>query len=265
MKFIHITDPHLVPPGELLWGLNTFERLEACLADIAEFHGDAEFCFISGDLTDRGDQAAYEALGERLGAFPIRTHLMLGNHDERSAYFEAFPNAPRDSSGFAQQSFETPRGRFILMDTFGEPGNSEGWYCAERMDWLQAELGSAPGDVYIAMHHPPMDIGVPYMDRIKLREHEEFARLVARYDRVRHIFFGHVHRMVFGQWNGIGYSALPGLNHQVPLVRGSVEHSYSDEPAMYGVVTVSGNQITVNADGYLDRGELPDPPKRKKA
>ena len=36
MKFIHITDPHLVPPGELLWGLNTFERLEACLADIAE-------------------------------------------------------------------------------------------------------------------------------------------------------------------------------------------------------------------------------------
>ncbi len=263
MKFIHITDPHLVPPGEQLWGLNTFERLEACLDDIARFHVDAEFCFISGDLTDRGEPAAYEGLRDRLEQFPIKTHLMLGNHDERSAYFGVFADARDDGNGFAQHAFNTTQGRFILMDTFGEPGNSEGWYCPARMEWLRGELASAPGDIYIVMHHPPMDIGLPYMDRIKLREHAEFADLVSRHTGVRHIFFGHVHRMVFGQWNGIGYSALPGLSHQVPLVKGSVDHNYSDEPPMYAVVTVDDSQITVNADGFWNRRELPDPPRRK--
>ncbi|MEM7426290.1 MAG: phosphodiesterase [Pseudomonadota bacterium] len=263
MKFVHITDPHLVPPGELLWGLDTFERLDACLADIAEFHGDAEFCFISGDLTDRGDAAAYQGLRQRLEAFPIPVYLTLGNHDERESYFSAFPNAPDDGNGFAQQIADTSAGRFILMDTLGEPGSSEGRYCAARMAWLKGQLAGAGGDIYIVMHHPPLDIGVPYMDRIKLREHDEFAGLAAGDARIRHIFFGHVHRMVFGTWNGIAYSALPGLSHQVPLVRGSVAHNYSQEPPMYAVVTLVENQITINADGFWDRGELPDPPKRK--
>ena len=48
MKFIHFTDLHLVPPGETLWGNNPFERLNACLSDIAAHHPDAEFGDIAG-------------------------------------------------------------------------------------------------------------------------------------------------------------------------------------------------------------------------
>ena len=33
MKFIHITDTHLVAPGVPLYGLDPCERLAACLAD----------------------------------------------------------------------------------------------------------------------------------------------------------------------------------------------------------------------------------------
>lgn len=59
MKFIHFTDLHLVPRGEKLWGFDPVARFEACLSDLAKFHADAEFCVISGDLTDRGDIASY--------------------------------------------------------------------------------------------------------------------------------------------------------------------------------------------------------------
>ena len=62
-KLIQITDPHLVRPGKLLWGLNPTERLEKCLRDIKEFHADANFCVISGDLTDDGDLVAFSILG----------------------------------------------------------------------------------------------------------------------------------------------------------------------------------------------------------
>jgi Icc protein len=263
MKIIHITDPHLVAPGETLWGNDAFGRFDACLTDIEHWHKDADFCFISGDLTDCGDAKTYHAIAKRLAAFPLETELMIGNHDLRSGYFAAFPNAPRDEHGFAQRIRDTERERFIFTDTVSEPGNSAGWYCQQRFDWLSRQITSAPGDVYIAMHHPPFDIGIPYMDRIKLREHEAFAEMVETSGKVRHIFFGHVHRAVFGTWRGITYSALPGLNHQVPLQREAGGHRYTDEPPMYAIVTLSDDQTIFHYDGYWDRKPLPDPPPSK--
>ena len=62
MKLIHLTDLHLMPPGELLWGLDPFARFDAALVDIAAHHADADLCVITGDLTEKGDVAAYELL-----------------------------------------------------------------------------------------------------------------------------------------------------------------------------------------------------------
>ena len=62
MKFIHVTDLHLVAEDELLWGLKPIETLDACLADIARHHADAAFVAITGDLTERGEVAAYQML-----------------------------------------------------------------------------------------------------------------------------------------------------------------------------------------------------------
>ena len=130
--------------------------------------------------------------------------------------------------------------------------------------WLREQIGSAPGDIYIAMHHPPFDIDIKYMDRIKLEQHEAFAGLVAGNSSIRHIFFGHVHRAVFGSWGSIAYSALPAMNHQVPLKGESVNSPYSDEPPMYGVITLKDDQVLVHYDAFWDRKELPNPPRPKK-
>lgn len=81
VKFIHVSDLHLVPKGDKLWGLDPFARFEACLDDIARLHRDAAFVVISGDLAERGEVLAYRQLKARLADFPIATHLMLGNHE----------------------------------------------------------------------------------------------------------------------------------------------------------------------------------------
>jgi hypothetical protein len=92
--------------------------------------------------------------------------------------------------------------------------------------------------VYIFMHHPPFDIGHDLMDLIKLDDAgRSFAASCSKGHDIRHIFFGHAHRTISGQWRGISFSALPSLNHQLPLVSGSVETVYSDEPPMYAAVT----------------------------
>ena len=121
------------------------------------------------------------------------------------------------------------------------------------MAWLKNELKKTAKDVYIFMHHPPFDVGVTYMDRIKLDEAEDFGDLVSSSKNVKHIFFGHVHRPVFLTWQGITCSGCPGINHQVPLVGGSVATNYSAEPPMYAVIEFGSGQFRINLDAFLDR------------
>lgn len=253
MKFIHVTDLHLLPEGGALWGLDPFERFEACLADIEAHHADAAFVAITGDLTDKGDEAPYIRLKERLARFPLPCHLILGNHDDRANFRAVFSDRPVDDNGFVQFAIDTDGRSLLFLDTLKGPPSSAGLYCPARREWLAEQLDAADGKpVYLFMHHPPFGIAHPLMDKIMLDDPEDFAEIISGYD-VRHIFFGHGHRAVSGVWRGIGYSALPSTNHQLPLVGGSVETVYSDEPPAYAVVHLSEEQTIIHNDAFLDR------------
>jgi len=252
MKIIHLTDLHLPLPGEKLWGLDPYARFESALQDIETLHSDAKLCVVSGDLTDRGAPEAYQWLAERLAKFPIDTVLMIGNHDDRLIAIEKLPGLSVDENGFVQGAMDTSLGRLLFLDTF-KGGTSAGQYCSARQDWLRQQLSAASDlPIWIFMHHPPFDVGIPYMDRIKLEEAEAFGRIVQDAN-VRHIFFGHIHRACFVNWHGISCSSLPSLSHQVPLNRPAHGPSYSIEPPMYGVITLSPDGMVVHADAWVDR------------
>lgn len=253
MKFIHVSDLHLVPKGDRLWGLDPFARLEACLDDIARFHSDAAFVVISGDLAEKGEVLVYRQLKARLADFPIETHVMLGNHDDRSHFQSVFTEGPRDEKGFVQSSITHDGARFLFLDTLKGPPSSAGLYCDQRKAWLKKELaraGKAP--VYLFMHHPPFAIQHDLMDLIMLDDAEGFLSLLHGHG-VRHIFFGHAHRPISGQFRGMSFSAPPSLVHQLPLVSGSVATIYSDEPAMYAIVHAHEDKVLVHMDAYLHR------------
>ena len=251
MKVVHLSDLHLPEPGQRLWGLDAYGRTEQALQDICRWHADADLCVISGDLADRGAKGAYRWLERQVAHLPFETVLMVGNHDDRSAMRETLPNLMDDGNGFVQGIRRTPHGMLVFLDTFKD-GTSPGQYCDVRLAWLRRALAEADGPIRIFMHHPPCDIGIPYMDRIKLEEAEAFAEALRGYE-IAHLFFGHVHRACFLTWEGIPCNALPGINHQVPLTRESVATRYSVEPPMYGLIWLDGAQTTVHLDAFMDR------------
>jgi 3',5'-cyclic AMP phosphodiesterase CpdA len=253
MKFIVLTDLHLMKPGERLWGLDPLERFERCLADIEKHHSDAEFCVITGDLCDVAAPEAYAALKTRIDRFPLKMFLMIGNHDRRDTFKRVFGPDYCDSNGFVQGAFRAGRMSCLFLDTCKEGKTSAGSYCAKRRGWLAGELSRAKGqEICLFMHHPPFDIGHGLMDLIKLDDGQGFHETIKDHD-IRHLFFGHAHRPVSGIWRGIPFAAPPSLNHQLPLVGGSVETVYSDEPAMYAVVMAEDDRTIVHMDAFLDR------------
>ena len=253
-KFIHLTDTHLVQPGQLLYGMDPLERLRAAVRSIATEHGDADFCLITGDLAHLGEPAAYAALEQVLAGLTMPVKLVIGNHDHRPAMLAQFASTPVDADGFVQQMLPMAQGLLLVLDT-NEPGVSHGVYCERRLAWLAAQLqasGDAP--LWIAMHHPPFDVGLPSMDAIGLREAAAFARVLAPHrSRVRHLFFGHVHRPISGSWLGVPFSTVRATNHQVALdLHRSDLIPGSFEPPAYAVVLADAQQTLVHNHDFLD-------------
>ncbi len=262
MKLIQVSDLHFVPPGTLLYGLDPRARLEAAIADINQHHGDAELCLFTGDLADHGAPEAYVALRETLAALRVPYRLTLGHHDDRDNFQSAFPEAPRDEHGFVQTVVSTGAGDVVVLDTH-EPGQASGEFCSLRQAWLKARLAEAAGrPVILFMHHPPLDIGIPSLDRIGLVDKQGFAEVVAGAGAgaagIRHIFFGHVHRPVSGSWRGIPYTSLRSLVHQVPLdfAAESLE-SFDHTPPAYNVILLDGEDTVVHHHEFLGAELLP--------
>jgi len=252
MKFIHLTDTHLVVNNQSLYGLNPSRRLRDAISSINGENADAEFVVITGDLTHWGDEAAYKALREELERLTMPVILVVGNHDDTPAFRKYFPDAMRDENGFVQASLQTDFAKCLFLDTtFAE--HHEGVYCKERQEWLKHQLEKCDRPVLLFMHHPPFRVGLPGMDEIMLDDSNAFYDAIKSHaGRIRHLFFGHVHRPIFGNWRGISFSCMRGTNHQVAYddsgnlekMRGNLE-----EPA-YGIVLLAEDQVTIHLHEY---------------
>ena len=254
LKFIHLTDPHLTLPGKPLYGLDPEARFRSAIAHIRRHDSDAAFMVVTGDLTHWGEEQAYAILRDGLGDLPFPVHLIIGNHDEREAFQTAFPGIAGDENGFVQYRVDTECGPFLFLDTV-QAGTHAGFYCRERLDWLVRQLSLAEDPVCLFMHHPPFPVHLPRLDRIAIVQADAVGKAIRDSGKVRHIFFGHVHRPISGCWHGIPFTTLYATNHQVPL-EFSVDAPPPDAPEFtyeapaYNVVFMDAAQTTVHSCSY---------------
>ena len=246
LKFIHITDCHFVPPGNILRGIDPKSRFDRLLSEIQIREHGVEFVVLTGDLVDRGKREAYSSLKQSLEKLKLPLHLIIGNHDNREKFLEAFPESPVDEYGFVQWKLETDVGVFLFLDTIN-PGVSQGIYCEKRRNWLHKQLEELNGrPVYLCQHHPPFDCGMPAMDFIRLTNDDEFYEVLKEHPNIRHMFFGHLHRPLSGSWRGIPFSTLYATAHQVVMDFEAPNYSTSSEPPAYSVVLINEDSVVVH-------------------
>lgn len=258
-KIIVLSDPHMVPAGATIAGVDPAARLAAGIAHINAHHGDAEHVVVLGDLAHAGDPASCARIAGLLAGLIPPVSIVPGNHDDRAALRVAFPDAPVDEAGFLQQAIDLPEARLLLLDTL-YPGPDEtnraasGRLCRRRMAWLEARLAesrAAGYPVLILMHHPPHPTGFANMDAIMLANGAAFHDLLARYPVVRHITCGHVHRSISGSHRGIAFTVLKSTAHQQPGIFDDDDSSLSvDEPAAYGLLQPGRHGVIVHSEDY---------------
>lgn len=219
MILCQISDLHIKAKRELAYGVvDTAAMLERCVSSIVALPKRPDAVIATGDLVDGGQIDEYHLLRDLLAPLPMPVYLMPGNHDDRQALRQAFPDHDYlfRWEPFIQYVVESFPVRLIALDTLNH-GEAAGVLCPVRLRWLERELSRSHRSTIVALHHPPFATGIGLMDQIALTNPSELAAIIARFRNVQRVISGHVHRPSQALFAGALASTCPSTAHQIPL------------------------------------------------
>ncbi len=258
MKFIHISDTHLLGSSQLsLYGIDPDYRLKTALQSIQKLHKDAEFIAITGDLANDSDSLVYEKFCHTIDNSEIPIYLILGNHDNRELFISYFPEF--SSGKFAQYIKKIENRVFIFLDTLVE-NEPYGELCEKRLRWLKSVLDEYKREQkYIFMHHHPIDCGLYEMDNMgEFKTKELFWSILKKYENIKHISFGHIHRIMHSNRGSISMHSTRSTAFEVAYrPDGKKEYLTNEENPTYAIIDInSDGETRVHHHEYLDEDKI---------
>jgi 3',5'-cyclic AMP phosphodiesterase CpdA len=184
---------------------------------------------VTGDIANSGDPEEH-ARAEQLWA-PIDAPVLTvaGNHDLLGKRHEYV--------------LEAGGVRIVVCDT-SIPHRDEG---SLDVEWLAAQL--APGvPTIVALHHPPLLIGLPWLDEIGLPEDQRIALgdLLRANPQVMRVVAGHVHRASSNTLGGCSVVTCASTNIASELDFATPDMALANEPPslLVHALLESGDLIT---------------------
>jgi len=154
-----------------------------------------DLVLLTGDLTHNGSDAEWAEYKDRLGALAAPSESLAGNHDHNIT--ELRGHRSRTAGPL----------HLVLVDS------SEDKFTNDDAAWLDAELSAHADQITaIAIHHPPFETGIWWMDCVGLQGKEKFKEVVRRHPQVIKILSGHVHRPIQTSWGGCSLWVCPSTS-----------------------------------------------------
>lgn len=205
-----ISDCHLFAnSNELLNASNPDANLTQILQKISEDEP-YDYILLSGDIADKGEEAAYERLAFKIIPYQVATYYAPGNHDDLSKLQKYFKgDCIHHSNHFTSGNWQ-----FILLNS-ARAGYAEGYLPENELAFLKNCLISNPSlfTIIVLHHHPiPSD---SFMDNVMLVQPEFFLDIISQYKTVRAVLFGHIHQVIEEFWQGIAFLSTPSTAYQI--------------------------------------------------
>lgn len=223
LRIAQVSDCHLpVSPDKDYRGINAYENLQRVLQKVAKFLPD--LLIASGDLSEDASPESYAALKTYFDRLDVPVLALPGNHDEPALLAEAFPGSPIDEPQVTNHG----AWQIIRMNSCIE-GRPEGCLSSASLTQLRIVLMAEPERPrIIVLHHQPVLVGSPWIDKYRLQEPEAFLQMVDQYSSIKAVLWGHVHQefacnqqdtlMLAGPSSAINSS--PGEDKFTPDLRG---------------------------------------------
>ncbi|AAU38300.1 Icc protein [Basfia succiniciproducens] len=209
IRFVQITDPHLFKDeqGELL-GVNTQQSLTQVLTELKENQFNYDFVLATGDIVQDSSEEAYLRFCKSVQQLDKMVFWIPGNHDFQPKMFDILVQEHGNLSP-KKHLLLGDKWQILMLDSqvFGVPHGQLGQY---QLEWLDSKLKDNP-DRYslVVLHHHILPTHSSWLDQHNLRNAHELAQVLAQYDNVRGILYGHIHQAMDGTWKDYQIMATP--------------------------------------------------------
>lgn len=191
-----VTDCHLpADPEGAYRGINPRLNLEALLEKIRA--GRPDLLLLTGDLSEDGSRASYRALKTIFQSLQVPVLALPGNHDDAALLEATFPGSPVDTISVSNHgAWQIVRLNSCI------PGAPEGRVSDRAIADLEQHLADNAGRAQlIALHHQPVAVGNPWIDRYPLMNPQPLLQLIDGYPNVKAVVWGHIHQDFIDQRN----------------------------------------------------------------
>jgi Icc protein len=191
-------------------GVERTARAERVMGYLEALPRPVDAVLVTGDVADHGTVEEYQA-ARRLLRSPARVLLCPGNHDQRANFRRVLLGDPDGGDGPVNQVHHLDGVTVMLCDST-VPGQADGYLADETIGWLDAALATAPDrPVLVAMHHPPVTVGIPFVDAIRQRDGRRLQDVVRRHRQVVAVLCGHAHTAASTWFAGRQLLVAPGV------------------------------------------------------
>lgn len=266
LKFIVMSDLHLVGEGEVSMTLDTAARLEQAVEAVNARYGDADFCILAGDLADHGEVGAYQRLQAIIARLSVPIVITLGNHDDRPTFLSVFGNEHAAETGKVDKVIDAKGYRVIILDS-SEPGRVDGVLTDLQIDWLRARLSEAQDrPVVVVLHHNANALHIA-SDDIRMKEPTAFIHALKTHPDIRQVIAGHVHLTSVASYHGLPFTTLAGGHYSVGFNVDQPDAPFRrlSGPGQMAVVIGTEDRTTVLFEDFIDgNAEISRPAARKR-
>ena len=257
MRFVHITDTHIAAdPAFASFGQTPRANLVALVDAINALTFPIDFVLHTGDVVEDRSEAAYHAARDILARLRLPIHYVAGNHDDAGFLQTAMMNRASARPRLDYQ-FSADGVLVAVFDSRG-PRDPAGTLRDEQLAALRALCAREGPPLVIAIHHPPLPLDTKWLNdgwstavghttSMLLDRGPEFLEAIApARERLRGVFFGHVHRAFQIMHRGILFASAPSGFGQFYTWPGQDHPEGSPaEPAGFSLVTITGEQTIV--------------------
>lgn len=260
LRFIHITDTHIGPNKDFeLYGLKPYPYLVKLIAEINSLPFEYDFILHTGDVVDDGADASYRLARELLSQLKKPIFYVVGNHDDPDA-MQSVLLGQKSNEGKKDSTASIGGCQFLFLDSRG-PKSPAGNLEEKQINWLKEQCTPEGPPLVIVLHHSPLLLDTHWLDlggkswggkTMLLGNHEAFRAAIApAKNRIKAVFFGHVHGTFQVVQDGILYIAGPSGFAQLENWPDQCEAILDRQPPGYNVITVTDNGMIVRNRAVL--------------
>lgn len=197
MLIAQISDCHLpADPRQKYRGINPHKNLKKLMRKVKALKPD--LLLATGDLSEDGSQKSYRLLKQHLNLPGIPVLALPGNHDDAVLLAEVFPSSPVETISITEHGpWQIIRLNSCL------PCKPEGRVSEKTLEDLGCLLSDdSQRPRLIAVHHQPISVGSPWIDKYPLLNPEPLLHLIDHHRDVKVVVWGHIHRAFENQRTG---------------------------------------------------------------